>query len=96
MKKKKTVRSFNYSLVIIPHLFDYHGKAARSVLRNIILLFYFHNLQAALEVGLHVGRVKMALKRRMEQTGVPYADADQLIEDVLHQQFREDDSRYTI
>lgn len=48
---------------------------------------------AALEIGLHVGRVKIALRQRMEQTGMPYTNADQLIEDVLHVQFREDDSR---
>ncbi|OXU22592.1 hypothetical protein TSAR_012529 [Trichomalopsis sarcophagae] len=47
---------------------------------------------AALEIGLHVGRVKMALKRRMEQTGVPYANADQLIEDATQIQLREEDN----
>ncbi|XP_012276923.1 baculoviral IAP repeat-containing protein 7-A isoform X2 [Orussus abietinus] len=49
--------------------------------------------RAALEIGLHVGRIKMAFKRRMEETGIPYTNADQLIGDVLHVQFREDDSR---
>ncbi|XP_015599777.1 baculoviral IAP repeat-containing protein 7-A [Cephus cinctus] len=47
---------------------------------------------AALEVGLHVGRVKRALKKRMETYGVPYTNPDQLIEDVLHIQCREDDN----
>ncbi|KAJ8678631.1 hypothetical protein QAD02_014418 [Eretmocerus hayati] len=47
---------------------------------------------AALEIGLHVGRVKMALKRRMEQTGTPYANADQLIEDATRIQLGEEDN----
>ncbi|XP_058810806.1 baculoviral IAP repeat-containing protein 7-like isoform X2 [Phymastichus coffea] len=47
---------------------------------------------AALEIGLHVGRVKMALKRRMEQTGLPYTNADQLIEDATLIQLREEDN----
>ncbi|XP_012264181.2 baculoviral IAP repeat-containing protein 7 [Athalia rosae] len=47
---------------------------------------------AALEIGLHVGRVKIALRERMEQTGIPYTNPAQLIEDALHVQFREDES----
>ncbi|XP_046435566.1 baculoviral IAP repeat-containing protein 7-like isoform X2 [Neodiprion fabricii] len=48
---------------------------------------------AALEIGLHVGRVKAALRQRIEQTGIPFTNADQLIEDALHVQFREDGGR---
>ncbi|XP_012151449.1 death-associated inhibitor of apoptosis 2 isoform X2 [Megachile rotundata] len=48
---------------------------------------------AALEVGLHVGRVKRAIKRRMEEVGTPYTNSDQLIEDVLRGQVMEDDTR---
>ena len=47
----------------------------------------------ALEIGLHVGRVKRALKRRMEEVGTPYTNPDQLIEDVLRDQIMEDDTR---
>jgi hypothetical protein len=36
----------------------------------------------------------MALKRRMEQTGLPYANADQLIEDATHIQLREEDNMF--
>lgn len=50
--------------------------------------------QAALEIGLNVGRVKMALKQRMEATGVPYANADELIEDVRHVQLAEEMEMY--
>ncbi|XP_043279999.1 death-associated inhibitor of apoptosis 2-like [Venturia canescens] len=39
---------------------------------------------AALEIGLNVGRVKMAIKQRIESTGLPYANADELIEDVRY------------
>ncbi|XP_076245579.1 death-associated inhibitor of apoptosis 2 [Calliopsis andreniformis] len=47
----------------------------------------------ALEIGLQVGRVKRAIKKRLERTGVPYTDSNQLIEDVLHEQMMEDDTR---
>lgn len=46
----------------------------------------------ALEIGLHVGRVKRAIKKRLEETGTPYSDSNQLIEDVLREQVMEDDS----
>lgn len=52
------------------------------------------NIQAALEIGLPVGRVKRALKRRMQEIGAPYKNAEQLIEDVLHDQIMEEDARY--
>lgn len=48
---------------------------------------------AALEIGLPVGRVKRALKRRMQEIGAPYKNAEQLIEDVLHDQIMEEDAR---
>ncbi|XP_011298332.1 apoptosis 2 inhibitor [Fopius arisanus] len=38
----------------------------------------------ALQIGLNVGRVKRALRERMESTGEPYTNADQLIEHVRH------------
>ncbi|KAL7300585.1 hypothetical protein TKK_0006578 [Trichogramma kaykai] len=46
----------------------------------------------ALELGLHVGRVKMALKRRIERVGAPYENADQLIEDATQIQLMEENS----
>lgn len=49
--------------------------------------------KAALEIGLHVGRVKRALKKRMERVGKPYTDVVQLIQDVLHGQVMEEDNR---
>jgi len=49
--------------------------------------------KAALEIGLHVGRVKRALKKRMERIGKPYTDVVQLIQDVLHDQVMEEDNR---
>ncbi|XP_012523341.1 putative inhibitor of apoptosis [Monomorium pharaonis] len=48
--------------------------------------------KAALEIGLHVGRVKRALKKRMERVGKPYMDVVQLIQDVLHDQVTEEDN----
>ncbi|CAL7946636.1 unnamed protein product [Xylocopa violacea] len=47
----------------------------------------------ALEIGLHVGRVKRALKKRMEDMGIPYTTPDQLIKDVLHNQVTEEFTR---
>ncbi|KAK2587173.1 hypothetical protein KPH14_002922, partial [Odynerus spinipes] len=47
---------------------------------------------AALEIGLHVGGVKRALRKRMEETGKSYEDADQLIADVLRNQAMDDDA----
>ncbi|XP_003492056.1 putative inhibitor of apoptosis isoform X3 [Bombus impatiens] len=47
----------------------------------------------ALEIGLHVGRVKRALKKRMEEIGTPYTNSDQLIEDVLCDQIMEELTR---
>lgn len=49
--------------------------------------------QEALEIGLHVGRVKRALKKRMEEIGTPYTNSDQLIEDVLCNQIMEESTR---
>ncbi|XP_066586499.1 death-associated inhibitor of apoptosis 2 isoform X2 [Prorops nasuta] len=47
---------------------------------------------SALEIGLQIGRVKRALKRRLELVGIPYTNANQLIEDVLHEQRMEEDA----
>ena len=38
----------------------------------------------------------MALKQRMEATGVPYANADELIEAVRHVQLAEESEMYDI
>lgn len=38
----------------------------------------------------------MALKRRIEQTGVPYVNADQLIEDATHIQLEEEDNTWVL
>lgn len=45
---------------------------------------------------MHVGRVKRALKKRLEETGIPYSDSNQLIEDVLRDQVMEDDSTRSV
>lgn len=47
---------------------------------------------AALEVGLHVGRVKQALREKLERTGSAFVSADALIEATLNLQRDEDDS----
>lgn len=59
--------------------------------KKIIL---FLSLQAALEIGLRVEEVKRALKKRIEETGGPHDNADQLIADVLRNQAMDEDSRY--
>ena len=37
-----------------------------------------------------MGRVKRALKKRMEEKGTPYTNSDELIEDVLCDQVTEE------
>lgn len=46
---------------------------------------------AALEVGLHVGRVKQALREKLSRTGSGFASADALIEATLNLQRDEED-----
>lgn len=46
----------------------------------------------ALEVGLQVGRVKQALKEKLEQTGTGFSTSDALIEATLNLQRDEEDS----
>lgn len=46
---------------------------------------------AALEVGLHVGRVKQALREKLSRTGSGFATADALIEATLNLQRDEED-----
>ncbi|XP_018331076.1 death-associated inhibitor of apoptosis 2 [Agrilus planipennis] len=46
---------------------------------------------AALSIGLHVGRVKQAIKEKLEQTGVGFSTADALIEATLNLQREEED-----
>ncbi|EFN85667.1 Apoptosis 2 inhibitor [Harpegnathos saltator] len=46
--------------------------------------------KSALEIGLSVDRVKRTLKRKMEECGVTYTNAEELIQDVLHDQTMED------
>ncbi|XP_039307614.1 baculoviral IAP repeat-containing protein 7-A isoform X2 [Solenopsis invicta] len=50
-------------------------------------------VKAALEIGVHIGRVKKALKKRMESVGKPYTDVIQLIQDILYDQIIEKDNR---
>ncbi|XP_014488474.1 PREDICTED: baculoviral IAP repeat-containing protein 7-like isoform X2 [Dinoponera quadriceps] len=45
---------------------------------------------SALEIGLSVDRVKRTLKKRMEEYGVTYTSAEELIQDVLNDQTMED------
>ncbi|OAD59107.1 Apoptosis 2 inhibitor [Eufriesea mexicana] len=40
----------------------------------------------ALEIGLHIGRVKRALKKQIQEVGTPYTNSEQLIEDNLWDQ----------
>lgn len=46
---------------------------------------------AALEVGLHVGRVKQALREKLARTGSGFSSADALIEATLNLQHDEED-----
>lgn len=46
---------------------------------------------AALEVGLHVGRVKQALREKLSRTGSGFISADALIEATLNLQRDEED-----
>ena len=47
---------------------------------------------AALQIGLDASRIKMALRHKMEQTGMPYTTSDTLIEAVLGLQMGEEDA----
>lgn len=47
---------------------------------------------AALDVGLSVGRIKQALREKLERTGTGFTSADALIEATLNLQREEDDS----
>lgn len=46
--------------------------------------------QVALHVGLDASRIKLAVRRKMEQTGVPFTTPDALIEAVLRIQMNEE------
>lgn len=46
---------------------------------------------AALNIGLHVGRVKQAIKDKLEESGVPFSSSDALIEATLNLQTEEED-----
>ncbi|GJQ74488.1 putative zinc ion binding protein [Trypoxylus dichotomus] len=46
---------------------------------------------AALNIGLHVGRVKQAIRDKLEDTGIPYTNSDALIEATLNLQMEEED-----
>ncbi|XP_034949209.1 baculoviral IAP repeat-containing protein 7 [Chelonus insularis] len=48
----------------------------------------------ALQIGLNLGRVKTALRQRMERFGVPYTNADQLIEHVRHIHLSEENNGF--
>lgn len=47
---------------------------------------------AALDVGLSVGRIKQALREKLERTGTGFTSADALIEATLNLQHEEEDS----
>jgi len=46
--------------------------------------------QVALHVGLDASRIKLAVRRKIEQTGLPFMTPDALIEAVLHIQMNEE------
>jgi len=46
--------------------------------------------QVALHVGLDVSRIKLAVRRKIEQTGMPFMTPDALIEAVLRIQMNEE------
>lgn len=46
--------------------------------------------QVALHVGLDASRIKLAVRRKMEQTGMPFTTPDALIEAVLRIQMNEE------
>jgi len=46
--------------------------------------------QVALQVGLDASRIKLAVRRKIEQTGVPFTTPDALIEAVLRIQMNEE------
>jgi hypothetical protein len=46
--------------------------------------------QAALQVGLDASRIKLALRHKVEQTGMPFTTSDALIEAVLDIQMNEE------
>lgn len=46
--------------------------------------------QAALQVGLDASRIKLALRHKIEQTGMPFTTSDALIEAVLDSQVNEE------
>lgn len=48
-------------------------------------------VQAVLMMGLNVGRIRTAVKSRLEKTGKPFQDAESLIEAVLDGQIEEED-----
>lgn len=47
--------------------------------------------QMALQMGLHEGRLRSAMKRYLEKTGKPFQNAEMLVEAVLDGQFDEED-----
>lgn len=52
--------------------------------------------QWALQIGLQVGSVKMALRQRLETVGSPYTNANQLMEHVRHIQLAEESNGYEL
>ncbi|KAK3931779.1 Baculoviral IAP repeat-containing protein 3 [Frankliniella fusca] len=62
--------------------------------REIQALMGSESVVAALGTGLDVSRIKMALRQKLEQTGLPFSSADALIEaalDVQHEEFADQD-----
>ncbi|KAK4883076.1 hypothetical protein RN001_006395 [Aquatica leii] len=49
-------------------------------------------VMTALSIGLHVGRIKQAIKEKLDQTGIGFATADAVIEATLNLQLDEDES----
>lgn len=63
---------------------------------RITIIIKVFGLQAALGTGLDITRIKMALRQKLEQTGLPFSSADALIEaalDVQHEEFAAQDIR---
>lgn len=60
--------------------------------KEILTQMLTPEVMAALSIGLHVGRIKQAIKEKLEQTGIGFATPDAVIEAALNVQLDEDES----
>ncbi|KAK5650406.1 hypothetical protein RI129_001435 [Pyrocoelia pectoralis] len=63
--------------------------------KEILTQMLTPEVMAALSIGLHVGRIKQAIKEKLEQTGVGFATPDAVIEAALNVQLDEDETADT-